>query len=40
MFLVLGEIMRIAFERQHVLLDERAHAQAKALDLGRQRESP
>ena len=36
--LVLGEILRIGFERQHVLLDERAHAQAKVFDLGRQRE--
>ena len=36
--LVLGEVLRIAFERQHVRLDEGAHAQAKILGLGRQRE--
>ena len=36
--LVLGEIHRIGFERQHVLLDEGAGADAKAFDLGRQRE--
>ena len=36
--LVLGEIHRIGFERQHVLLDEGAGAHAKVFDLGRQRE--
>ena len=36
--LVLGEILRIGFERQHVLFDEGAHAQADVLDFGRQRE--
>ena len=30
--------MRIGFERQHVLLDEGADADAQAFDLGRQRE--
>src|SRR5450830_1580079 len=36
--LVVGEIGRIGFERQHVLLDEGAYAQADGFDLGRQRE--
>ena len=34
--LVLGKIRRIGFERQHVLVDEGAHAQAKVFDLGRE----
>ena len=36
--LVLGEILRIGLERQHVLLDEGAGAQAQILDLGRKGE--
>jgi hypothetical protein len=36
--LVVGEIGRIGFKRQHMLLDEGTHAQADVLDLGRQRE--
>ena len=36
--LVVGEILRIGFERQHVLGDEVAHAQADVFDLGRERE--
>ncbi len=36
--LVLGKILRIGFERQHVLLDEGARAQAQVLDLGRKSE--
>ena len=36
--LVLGEIRRIGFQRQHVLLDEGARAHAQVLDLGRKRE--
>src|SRR5947209_822302 len=36
--LVLGEILLVALERQHVLVDEGAHAHAQVLDLGRQGE--
>ena len=36
--LVLGKIFRIAFERQDVLLDKGARAQAKVFELGRKRE--
>ena len=36
--LVLGEIHRVGFERQHVLLDEGAGADAKVFDFGRERE--
>ena len=36
--LVVGEIFRIGFERQHVLGDEVAHAQADGFDFGRERE--
>src|SRR5450759_1856062 len=36
--LVVGEIGRIGFKRQHVLLNKCAHAQADGLDLGRKRE--
>ncbi len=35
---MLGEIFRIGLQRQHFLLDERAHPQAQVLDFGRQRE--
>ena len=38
MFSCSEKLHRIGFERQHVLLDEGAGADAKALDLGRQRE--
>ncbi len=31
---MLGEIFLVRFERQHVLLDESAHAQADGFDLG------
>ena len=32
--LVVGEILRIGFQRQHVLGDEGAHAQAQVFDFG------
>ena len=38
MFSCSEKLLRIGFERQHVLLDEGADAHAKVLDLGRQRE--
>ena len=33
---MLGEILRIGFERQHVLFDESPRALAQILDLGRE----
>ena len=38
MFSCSEKFMRIGFERQHVLLDEGADANAQGFDLGRQRE--
>ena len=36
--LVLGEIFPVGLERQHLFLDEGAHAQAEVFDVGRERE--
>ena len=35
---MLGKILRIGFERQHMLLDESTRAQAQILDLRRKSE--